>query len=141
MSVTYKTEDDRKDKLFAAWNDYLDAIEREFGHETQNGDEFQEILEGLAFLDSTSKGKMSLAFESGEIIKDLTVSEEIRVNSKSEDMLYIMLGNFSGKWLPIEVVSIGSWVNEKKGEFHMSVNPRIMCHHQGEKFLKQACLH
>lgn len=117
-------ENDRKEKLFCAWGEYLDQLH--LSEDIERPGAFAGLFEGLATISYTSKNSIGLHLDSGKKIRHLPVSPEISKHSRPLDILYIMIAQKGKRWVPIEVVSIGSHLVGTPTEMHVTFNPRMI---------------
>ena len=108
MERTFASESERKEKLFAAWDDLLAQYHKE-------SLAYDEVYEGLALVSHVAKNIIHLHLESGEIIKNLWVGPHVCEHISRMDDLYIVLGKRGAKWWPLEVLSIASPLNPDGG--------------------------
>jgi hypothetical protein len=118
MNRTFKSEDARKNKLFEAWIAHLTEFHSRF-----KGDEFDEIYEGIAVVSDLSKNRIGLDLDDGRKIRDVPISPQVSSESCRLDSMYVVLGLKDGKWWTLDVISIGSVLNCKKGGAHVTFNP------------------
>ena len=123
MKRTFKTEDNRKDNIFAAWLRYSQVLDEKFGVAIGEDHLFEEIFEGLADITELTRETISFKLDNGQKIKDLSIPESITQHLCPKDAIYVCLGKTDNEWWLLDIVSVGSFVNAKKGEFHLTLNP------------------
>jgi hypothetical protein len=126
MAKSFANEDNRKTKLFYAWNNYLRIVRVKFQLETKEAQCFDEIWEGLSNVANISENSLELTFEDKSKIKNLSVNPQVINLSYKGDTIYLIAGRLGKDWWPLEVVSVGSIINEAQGGFHFTINPELM---------------
>lgn len=133
MDLSFRNEDQRKDRLWLAWNEQLDSNQKNFG-ETSDF-EFESIYEGVIQINKITSHQLVVSLETKEEISNLVMSAQVKKDIKMEDNFYVVMGLHNGKWWPLNVFSIGSIISVAQGKMHFSVNPRMM------KTLEQRGIH
>lgn len=126
---TFASEDDRKTKLFAAWTEYLCQMHTRYQYENGDPWNFEVIYEGSAHIQSKSKNQLNLHLESGERIRYLDVTTQISRLSCPMDMVFVVMGKHQEKWWPLDIISIGSFLDFKRDQFqnfHLTFNPNLI---------------
>lgn len=125
MSRTFLSENERKNKLFESWNEYLDKLQSHFIGKQSEG-----FYEGSATISEVTINTFGVYLEDGTSIRHIPINSTISKSTCSLDSLYIALIKIESKWWPLEIISIGSFLNYhalvSKKEVHFSVNPRLM---------------
>ncbi len=122
----FRNEDLRKEKLFVAWNKYLDEY-----HNRVVQARFDEIYEGLGIVLGLSENHFGVELADGRKIRNLSASSQIIKQSRQEDLMYLILGSKGGIWKPLEVISVGSLQTltqekENPSAIHLTYNPRLI---------------
>lgn len=119
MNRTFASEDERKTKLFDAWNSLLfEAWQRD------PNEEFEEVYEGPATVSEISKNFIGLHLDDGRKLRDVVVNEPITRQSMRLDVMIIVLGKKQDKWWPLQLMSVGSVISRR--EFHVTINPLLI---------------
>lgn len=120
MKRTFKSEDDRKTKVFNAW--ILCMRERTAGAWP---DRFTEIYEGSGILIGRTKNKHIFELENGRKIRPVELDPRVSQHLESEDHFHFIVGRKERKWVIIEIQAVLSAVNGGPGQsgIHMTVNP------------------
>lgn len=118
---TFATEDKRKTKLFDAWIAYL--VETHAGFGDLDDCNFEAKYEGIVDIVRISKKNMDLKLEDGRTLRHISINQKIFETSLKSDSMYVILGLLEGKWRVLDIISIGSIINPKKGEVHFTFNP------------------
>jgi hypothetical protein len=121
MDRTFATEDDRKTKLFEAWNEHLSATHPKL--RTMN---FQEIFEGMVTVLGRSKDCLSLQLMDGRKLRKVQITPEISAQSEILDTMFVVLGRRERKWFFLHVLSVGSIIDMTTGKAHLTVNPLLV---------------
>ncbi len=121
MSRTFSSEDERKTRAFAAWNEYLDEAPP-----TSDIQAYDEIYEGMGLVSDLSKFRIGFHLEDGRKLRHIPVSFKISENSARLDYIYIVLGRRKTAWRVLDVISIGTLIPGKGGGAHITVNPLLM---------------
>jgi hypothetical protein len=123
MKRTFENEDNRKNLLFEAWNEYSQEIlgrpELKF---------FDEIYEGVGTVSDLSVNRIGFHLEDGRKIRHVQISSLISQHSVRMDQLYMILGRQNEKWWVLEIISMGSCFFEKDARMrlHFTVNPLLV---------------
>jgi hypothetical protein len=127
---TFASEDQRKDKLFVAWIEYLDSVWDKVEADDTAVLQFERTFEGLATVTGVNGDYLNLELETLEKIKRLPVSSEVCEHQRVGDILYLTLGISKGVYWPFDVTSIGSMVPapDNKTGLHLTINPLVLAH-------------
>jgi hypothetical protein len=122
MKKTFASEDKRKDKLWIGWIDLLREI-----HMRVNTEEMQEFYEGSVTISDFTRDRISFKLSEGRrLVREIFITPQIAATTDISDMMYVILGRQKDKWFILDVISIASFVDKDRGEFHFSMNPLHM---------------
>lgn len=121
MNEHFRSEDERKTKLFDGWNAHLDRF-----HQDHQGQDFRTTFEGMASVTEVTSERLHLELEDGRRIRGLIITPEVARYTKSGDRLYLVLGWMNQRWWVLNVVSVGSLREVDPAEFHLTFNPLYM---------------
>lgn len=122
QAKTFEEENSRKEKLFEAWQHYLN----EFFEAMPDQIGFDDIYEGLGTVTALKENTINLDLEDGRKLFHISVSPKIAQNSRCEDLMFMTLGRKDNKWYALNVISIGSLIGKLNNEIHMSINPKLV---------------
>lgn len=128
QTKTFEEENSRKDKLFEAWEHYLNQF---FGT-MPDQIEFDDIYEGMCTVTGLNENTISLELDDGRKLLHISVSQQVAQNSLFDDLVFMTLGRKDGKWYTLKVFSIGSLFGKLSNEIHMSINPTLMAEFSGQ---------
>ncbi len=124
MDSSFKTEDQRKDRLWEAWFEQLNFDLQNF--EKLKVREFESFYEGLVQVVSVDHSKIVIALESGEKILNFVTSSKVRSEIRPEDSIYLEMGLYNKQWWPTDIISMSTIISHEEGKVHMSMNPILM---------------
>ncbi len=119
---SFKSEDVRKDALFAAWNSHLDNVHDRI--KLQNGIQFEEILEGIATVLRVTSSEIRIQFEGIEA--QIEATPEICSHLSVSDALYWEVGKRGKSLTPLSLISIGSTIHGRQSGIHLTINPQML---------------
>lgn len=125
MKRTFASEDKRKNKLFEAWNGYLQATPISLNQK----DNFDELFEGIVTVTDVSANYLSVHLEDESNVHKIPINIKISFHSLRHDEMFMVLGlTKEGKWWPLDVTSIGSAFDHRHNtcNSHVTINPLLM---------------
>ncbi len=122
QAKTFEEENSRKEKLFEAWQHYLNEVFEAMPDQIG----FEDIYEGLGTVTALKENTIFLDLEDGRKLFHISVSQKIVQNSRCEDLMFMTLGRKDSKWYTLNIISIGSLIGKLSNEIHMSINPKLM---------------
>ncbi len=103
MDQTSEIEDKRKELLFAAWNDFLEAVNKRLK-------EFDEIYEGSAVVVYAIAINLELKLEDGRDVPVVPITPNMWKHTRVGDCLGVVLGLQDSRWWPLAILTVGSEV-------------------------------
>ena len=124
MRNKFKAEDDRKTLLFDAWNSFFENKQLQ----TFPKQDFDQFYEGLAQVSEVTTNSMTIRLQEAVCVSKFQITEQISKQTRAEDLIYIVIGRRGQKWLPLDLVSVGTLIPGKGNEagFHLTINPLYM---------------
>ncbi len=119
MRNKFFAEDQRKTLLFNAWNSFFENSRLQ----ACTKQHFEEFYEGLAHVTDVTKNSMMVRLEEASTVCRFRITEQISDHSKAEDLIYLVAGRLGGKWLPLDIISVGTLIPGKESGFHLTINP------------------